>query len=60
MIKSCFGCEERHIGCHSGCERYEADLAKHIDDAKRRKAAIHHDLKISDVQYNGLRTIKKK
>ena len=21
---SCYGCEERHVGCHSGCERYLA------------------------------------
>lgn len=20
----CYGCEERHVGCHSGCERYLA------------------------------------
>ena len=32
----CMGCEERHEGCHSECERYKA-FRKELDDKNRRK-----------------------
>lgn len=36
MINSCYKCEERHLGCHSRCERYISAKAAH--DAQREKA----------------------
>ena len=30
---SCFNCQERHVGCHSTCERYAAWKA---EDARRK------------------------
>jgi hypothetical protein len=35
MIRSCFGCVERHMNCHARCPRYAADPDK---DAKRRES----------------------
>lgn len=32
----CKGCEERHEGCHSGCERYKA-FRKELDEKNERK-----------------------
>lgn len=26
-IKCCFGCKDRHAGCHGSCERYAAEKA---------------------------------
>lgn len=38
VTNACLGCEERRVGCHSGCSRYAAYLEhKHaLVDAKKR------------------------
>ena len=35
---SCFNCQERHVGCHSTCERYAAWL-KEKKEAKSNETA---------------------
>lgn len=27
-MNSCYGCTDRHMGCHSDCERYKADCVE--------------------------------
>lgn len=33
--KSCMGCTDRTVGCHSTCERYKQDKEIHEDIVKR-------------------------
>lgn len=28
LFQACNGCEDRHVGCHSSCEKYIEDKAK--------------------------------
>ena len=28
-IKSCYKCQDRHIGCHSKCKRYKQERAEY-------------------------------
>ena len=37
MSGACKGCTERHIGCHSNCERYAAD----VEERAKRNALIN-------------------
>lgn len=47
---SCYGCTERHEGCHSSCEKYK-EFRKMIDakneEAHKKKKAFsdYHDVK---------------
>ena len=38
MKGACKDCADRHVGCHSGCERYAADVAERrkLHDAERK------------------------
>ena len=38
MKGACKDCADRHVGCHSDCERYAADVAERrkLHDAERR------------------------
>lgn len=35
-VGSCYGCTERHVGCHSDCEKYK----KALEEYKRKKDAF--------------------
>ena len=49
MICPCHGCEERQVGCHAKCARYEEyrtayEVIKKMADASRAKAKLVNDL----------------
>ena len=59
---SCYGCEERHVGCHSGCERYLAWKKKQekingTDEAARQERDLvftyRNDAKIRSARKAG-------
>ena len=56
MIKCCWNCEDRQMGCHGTCERYKAEKA--AEDAKkaeiRRQNRIRYNLDCA-----GIKAIKK-
>lgn len=37
---SCFNCQERHVGCHSTCERYAAWLQEKKEAKSNETASI--------------------
>lgn len=37
-IQCCLNCEDRHVGCHSSCERYKQERAE-IEAAKAEASA---------------------
>lgn len=37
-INCCLNCEDRHVGCHSSCDRYKQERAE-IDAAKAAASA---------------------
>ena len=50
-IRCCAGCEDRHVGCHSDCEKYlaeKAEIQKAHDENNRQKALdiVAHDTRI--------------
>lgn len=55
----CKDCDKRHTACWSECGEYKAALEEHLARQKKIKAARHNDYMTKDVQYNGLRIIKK-
>lgn len=51
MITCCYGCEDRKVGCHSKCQKYKDEKAKH--DAQKEE--------IERLRYlEGLKSNKKK
>ena len=60
MKSVCKDCDKRHTACWSECGKYKAALEEHLARQKKIKAARHNDYMTKDVQYNGLRIIKKK
>lgn len=40
-IQCCYKCQERHVGCHGTCERYNDELEEHI----KRKDQIRQEKK---------------
>jgi len=39
VIDCCYGCEERHVGCHGSCERYREQRARKDAEIARVMAA---------------------
>lgn len=37
---SCFNCQERHVGCHSTCERYAAWLQEKKEAKSNETASV--------------------
>lgn len=35
----CFNCPDRHAGCHSECEKYQAWSAEHIERVRQERTA---------------------
>ncbi len=35
MIRCCKDCQERHIGCHGKCEKYQAENQAHLTEKAR-------------------------
>ena len=35
MIRCCKDCQERHIGCHGNCEKYQAENQVHLTEKAR-------------------------
>lgn len=44
-MKNCYGCEERHIGCHSGCDTYKLWL----EDYQKKKDAYRRHIEIDQL-----------
>ena len=40
--KCCLGCDEREIGCHSWCERYERECKK--NEARKARQRQEHEV----------------
>lgn len=38
-LKSCFGCTERHVGCHSKCERHREEKRRHEEERQKIRTA---------------------
>lgn len=36
---SCYGCKERHLGCHANCEKYK-EYVKALDVINKNKHSI--------------------
>lgn len=56
----CKGCADRHVGCHSGCEKYKKfrepfDAAMRERDRLREADSLHHDSRLK-----GYKTYKRK
>ena len=46
-MNSCYNCTDRHMGCHSECEKYKADCAARAElKAKIAKERITDDYQI--------------
>lgn len=56
----CHKCEERHVGCHAGCERYHQWRDGNIDDTRKAKADLFKDKLIEDYQIREMFKNKRK
>ena len=58
IIRCCYKCEERKVGCHSTCEKYLAER-KVLDEEmeERKKRSVKRDI-IWDTYLNGLKNMK--
>lgn len=43
VIKCCFGCQDRAMGCHGTCGRYAAEKAQHNAVAAARRSFLDAD-----------------
>lgn len=50
--KSCYGCEEREMGCHSWCERYKRRCEKNEAIKAKRRAESDYRSYASGVVVN--------
>lgn len=53
--KSCLGCKERHIGCHSDCEHYKRRRERADEVLRRREAQMKAREDADSIAFNGLR-----
>ena len=60
MNAPCHKCEERHVGCHSGCERYIQWRDGNIDDSRKAKEQIFKNKLIDDYQIREMMKNRKK
>ena len=55
---SCYDCTERHVGCHSKCEKYKAEKDKYrefCEKVRRETLTIKHDERVMSMkQHNPL------
>lgn len=47
-IQCCYKCQERHVGCHGTCERYNNELEAHIKRKNKIKQAKMKEREISN------------
>lgn len=60
MESSCYGCEERKLGCHSTCEKYKAFKEKRKELYLARLEAKKHNTVTTTMQKNIIKQIKGK
>ena len=56
MIKCCKDCEERHLMCHSECERYNTEKAEQAE----RKKGWHNGRVMFEYRFDKNTKIKRK
>jgi hypothetical protein len=49
----CKDCEDRHVNCHSQCERYKGYRAEYEAEATRRFKERSLDAKIGQINHSG-------
>ena len=47
MKNCCYGCDKRHVGCHSTCEEYLKEHKRHMAEKEKEQKA-----RVRDYQYN--------
>lgn len=47
-IKCCYKCEDRHLGCHSECERYKQEREQYEKQKEIEKKAKEHHMDTFD------------
>lgn len=55
MIAPCKDCRERHLGCHSECEKYKAYRETLDSKNAKRKEEINIDSTIDHLLFNRLK-----
>ena len=57
----CLNCEQRHVGCHSNCEKYK-EFRKKLDDinANRLKARMENQATINLLRNSKRKIMQKK
>lgn len=53
--KSCFGCKDRHVGCHSTCEHYKRRRERADEILKRREAHTKAREDTDSIAFSGMR-----
>lgn len=48
-MNSCFGCTDRHMGCHSDCEHYKADCVENEKLKAKKRRDRQYDAYVSSV-----------
>ena len=56
----CYVCQERHPGCHAGCEKYKAWSEAHQTKKQKRYRAFEAERKLDDFIVDSARKLRKR
>lgn len=59
MIKSCKDCQERHIGCHSECEKYISERAEYDREKSERYSVWCRENEANEAKKLGIKRMKR-
>lgn len=58
-VTPCKGCEDRYIGCHSSCFKYDDWKKQREETNQRRRDYYDSNRFVKEVQYGGIKKCKK-
>jgi hypothetical protein len=56
---SCKNCEERHVGCHSDCEKYKKEREQHLAEKHNLYVEKKKVKNVSEATIQGIQRMKK-
>lgn len=60
MKSPCVDCKDRHVGCHSGCEKEEAYLAAKKTKQDAAYAELRKDMALTSFRNDMIRKTKRR
>lgn len=59
VISPCFNCTERHVGCHSDCEKYQAWSSNNYEQWHKARNAYIPERRLNEFVIQNIQKTKK-